>query len=77
MSSPKPGMAPMKVPSAPDRSTVRQYRVTSRMRGMTESILDETAFTAGPRMADSTSATPNTPTSTGSRPSPPARSGSP
>ena len=45
-------MAPMKVPIAPDRRMVRQYCVTSRMRGMTLSIFDETAFTAGPRMAD-------------------------
>ena len=64
----------MKVPMAPERKMVRQCWSTSRMRGRTESILDDTALTAGPRMACSTSATPNAPTSAGNSPMPPARS---
>ena len=37
-----PGMMPMNVPIAPERKIVRQYWVTSPMRGMTESILELT-----------------------------------
>ena len=64
----------MKVPMAPERRIVRQCWMTSLMRGITELMVEETALTAGPRMACSTSATPKAPTSAGSRPMPPARS---
>ena len=49
---------PIHTPMAPERKMVRQYFSTSSMRGTTELSLLETAFTAGPRMACSTSATP-------------------
>src|SRR5215207_4601614 len=56
---------PMKVPIAPERRIVRQCLNTSSRRGMTESILLDTASTAGPRIDCSTSATPKQPTAAG------------
>ncbi len=49
---------PIQTPMAPERKIVRQYLSTSSMRGTIESSLLTTAFTAGPRMACRTSATP-------------------
>ena len=51
----------MKVPMAPERRIVRQCWNTSRDAREDGVDLDDTALTAGPRMACSTSATPKAP----------------
>ena len=73
-SSPTPGRMPMNVPMTPERRIVRQYCMTSRSFGITESnglIFTGTGFS---RTAIRSSAKPNAPTSAGTRLKPPARS---
>ena len=65
---------PMPVPIRPERITVRQYCVTSRILGITESKALMMPLRCGSCITVSTSARPKAPTSAGTSEMPPDRS---